>query len=222
MHDPVGSFLRIRDLYITYLETAFRIGDVGLTQERRRLLEEAGTLSAPLLVEPAPRYQSSGFRVEELAHAEHDDARLPGFSPQERQAFARLCLSGLLDVDSPQSNGDALKSRNQLYSHQATMLKRGVQPGKPGIVTSGTGSGKTESFLLPVFAALSREASSWKAPSHGYLESFWWQAPNGEPYENESSLLIRPSASSSNLSAFRPHRSGENRAAAVRALILYP
>ena len=129
---------------------------------------------------------------------------------------------GLLDVDSPKSNGNALKSRNELYSHQATMLKRGVQPGKPGIVTSGTGSGKTESFLLPVFAALSKEASSWKAPSQGYLESFWWKNNNGEPYENESSLPIRPSASSSNLSAFKPHRSGENRAAAVRALILYP
>jgi DEAD/DEAH box helicase domain-containing protein len=222
MHDPVGSFLRIRDLYITYLETAFRIGDVSLTQERRRLLEEAGTLSAPLLVEPAPRYQSSGFRVEELAHAEHDDARLPGFSPQERQAFARLCLSGLLDAASPRSDGEALKSRNELYSHQATMLKRGVQSGKPGIVTSGTGSGKTESFLLPVFAALSKEAASWKAPSQGYLETFWWQDKNGEPYEKEASLPIRPSASSSNLSAFKPHRSGENRAAAVRALILYP
>jgi DEAD/DEAH box helicase domain-containing protein len=222
MHDPVGSFLRIRDLYITYLETAFRIADVGLTQERRHLLEETGTLSAPLLVEPSPRYQSSGFRVEELAHALPSDDRLPGFDPQERQAFARLCLSGLLDVDSPPSGGGPLESRNQLYSHQAAMLKRGVQPGKPGIVTSGTGSGKTESFLLPVFAALSKEASSWKAPSSGYLQSFWWQDKNGVPYETEASLPIRPSASAWDLSAFKAHRTGENRAAAVRALILYP
>ncbi len=222
MHDPVGSFLRIRDLYITYLETAFRIGDVSLAQERRRLLEEEGTLSAPLLVEPAPRYQSSGFRVEELAHAGHDDVRLPGFSPEERHAFARLCLSGLLDVDSPASSGAGLKSRDQLYSHQAAMLRRGVQPGRPGIVTSGTGSGKTQSFLLPVFAALSKEASSWKAPSKGYLQSFWWQDNKGEPYKSEAGLPVRPSASSSDLSAFKAHRSGENRVAAVRAIILYP
>ena len=221
MHDPVGSYLRIRDLYITYLETAFRIGDASLTQERRHLLEQAGTLSAPLLVEPSPRYESAGFTVEDLAHTDPADERLPGFSAEQRQKFARLCLSGLIDAETPPSSG-SLESRNQLYSHQAGMLHRGVQQGQPGIVTSGTGSGKTESFLLPVFAELSREATRWPAPSSEYLKRFWWESPDGSPYKKETSLPVRPSASAPHLSSFRPHRLGETRPAAVRALILYP
>ena len=34
MYDPIGGFARIRELYITYLETAFRIGHAGLSGER--------------------------------------------------------------------------------------------------------------------------------------------------------------------------------------------
>ena len=56
------------------------------------------------------------------------------------------------------------------------MLKRGVQPGKPGIVTSGTGSGKTESFLLPLFAQLTKELDSWEEPADRIpTQDSWWK-----------------------------------------------
>ncbi len=79
------------------------------------------------------------------------------------------------------------------------MLLRGVRPGHPGIVTSGTGSGKTESFMLPVLAAIANEAVTWAPPGSGYLKGRWWENGN-----------------------FKPQREHENRPAALRALILYP
>ena len=56
MYDPVGAFNRIRELYITYLETAFRISDAKVSAERRSLLEGAGALCTEPLLEPLPEF----------------------------------------------------------------------------------------------------------------------------------------------------------------------
>ena len=66
------------------------------------------------------------------------------------------------------------------------------------MVTSGTGSGKTESFLLPVLTRLVAESLTW--PTDGKTEQWW----------NQPSLPWRSSRHSS------------NRPAALRAIVLYP
>ena len=48
MQDPIQTFSAIRDFYITYLETAFRIGDPSIQEIRRKLLEEVGSLATDL------------------------------------------------------------------------------------------------------------------------------------------------------------------------------
>ena len=45
MLDPLGAYIRIRDQYIRYLETAFRIRDKEVAAERRHLLEQPGQVS---------------------------------------------------------------------------------------------------------------------------------------------------------------------------------
>lgn len=42
-------------------------------------------------------------------------------------------------------------------------VSEGVK-GQPGVVTSGTGSGKTESFMLPILAAISKRSAKWAKP----------------------------------------------------------
>ena len=69
------------------------------------------------------------------------------------------------------------------------------------VVTAGTGSGKTESFLLPVFARLLREASGW--PPSAIPGEHWW----ADEYEDR---------------VWEPVRRNEKRQAAVRAIVLYP
>ncbi len=214
MIDPIGAFERTRDFYITYLETAFRFRDDALTRERRTLLETPGELCTPPLVEPVPRYASSGVRVTDLVDGTDGAETLPGFDRAARRAFAELVTAGLLDAGV--KDDGTREDPFPLYEHQLTMLRRGVTPGSPGVVTSGTGSGKTESFLLPVLASLAREAVTWPAPAADYGGPRWWQDEAGVVVDEDQLLGKEPAK------AFRYQREGEQRPAAVRALVLYP
>ncbi len=201
MQDPIQAVDAIRDFYITYLETAFRIGDPGTQKRRRELLERVGTLATEPLVEPLPTYPESGVRIDTLRDEPTGTEWLPKFTRQERDAFIDLCLGGLL----PASGEDKSKGRFSLYLHQLQKLRKGVMSGTPGIVTSGTGSGKTESFLLPILAAIAKEAVHW--PASPGLKDWqpWWESAS-------SDVSFRRDAPFE--AAGRPK--------AVRALVLYP
>lgn len=198
MRDPISTFKNIRDFYITYLETAFRIGEDSIQKKRRELLEKEGVLCTDPYIEPLPSYKGSNVPLESLVDDEGGNKWLPGFSKEERQAFVKLALSGLI----PASPKDPGRASFPLYPHQLEMLKRGVSVGNPGIVTSGTGSGKTESFLLPIFAALAKEATKWPRSNYSDWQP-WWQAVSGEP-------------------TFLRDAEGAKRPKAVRAMVLYP
>lgn len=198
MLDPIGGFNRIRDFFISYVETSFRIADHPVAAERRRLLETTNVFATASYVEPVLRYKTHALRIDEMVDV--SDGPLAELPHDVQVAFAELVLSGLFDGDD--AAGDLKRvGRYAPYKHQIEMLQRGIQPGHPGIVTSGTGSGKTESFMLPILAALSHEGVGWAKPDTGYLSSPWWASPKGK---------------------WSPQRSGENRPAAVRALVLYP
>jgi len=227
MIDPIGGFDRIRDFFITYLDTAFRIGNDEIQQRRRSLLETPGTLCTDPQLEPLPRYRTAPFRVDELATDPALERWLPGFSTDEKLAWSALVLSGLLEAEElPNSALPPGRGAYKLYQHQAEMLRRGVQVAHPGIVTSGTGSGKTEAFLLPILAMLAREAARWPRPNKGYLTGRrWWIDPGtGQPYSCWEDVPGQPSASDPESSPFVLHRNGEanSRPRGVRALILYP
>lgn len=239
MQDPIGSFLRIRDLYLSYLDTAFRIHDESVADERRRLLTTPGTLCTEPLVEPLPKYAPAPFDLHELVEAEGPGAELlPDFDTEERRAFVELVLAGLFD-SRPRAEGEDVPTervgRFAPYAHQVSMLGRGTRAGSPGIVTSGTGSGKTEAFLLPMLASLAKEAKGWPEPEEGFLRRRWWHDPaTGRPYTKPDRrgrpkvryeaipTRLRPTTDNPRRSPFRPLREGERRDAAVRALVLYP
>ncbi len=201
MLDPLGGFERLRELYISYLDTAFRVRRPELADRRRELLRSAGTLATPPFIEPVARYRSAPQALADFVE-DSDGNPLSSFSKDARRAFAELAVSGLF----PGKAGDEHVSRRELfkpYQHQVDMLRRGVKAGRPGIVTSGTGSGKTESFMLPIMAAMAAEAVRWPAPGVGYLQGEWWRTTPDR---------------------FQVHRAAEHpeRPKALRALVLYP
>lgn len=196
MFDPIGGFNRMIYQFMAYLDTAYRIKDPEVADMRRSLLSQHGELALDPIFEVVPRYETWSAGLEALVR--DDEGRLPGYSLEERRAFVELALSGLFDRDRTKADFVGVY---RPYLHQVEMLSRGVRDGAPGIVTSGTGSGKTESFMLPILAYLAKEASRWPAPIQP-LDDDWLDAGR----------------------SFRLHRRNEHpdRPKAVRAMILYP
>ena len=202
MIDPIGGIERIREFLISYMDTAFRIRDTRVADARRSLLRQAGTLANEPFLEPVRRYESAPHKLEALLE-DSDWNPIRHISREGRRAFIELALSGLFPGRDSGSQELRRLSEFAPYLHQWEMLGKGTRAGAPGIVTSGTGSGKTESFMLPLLAMLAAEAVRWPAPS-GKLQGDRW-------FESESAR-------------FSPARSKESpdRPKAVRALILYP
>jgi hypothetical protein len=188
MKDPIGAYSTLQEGIKRYITSAFGTNSTSFEDERKQLLDQDGVLFQVPYVEPIPSYLS-GKRLIEL-----DEPDLPTLSPDGTRAFKAIVKSGLFSGEFP------------LYSHQQNMLKKSLE-GKHCVVVTGTGSGKTESFLLPAIAHIVREATTpetrWKEPKNRRSREWTFENP---PKWNDSRKEIR----------------GEKREAAVRALILYP
>lgn len=132
--DPIEVYRQLRDTYLRYLETSFFFKDSELQAQFGDLLRDPA--EPPLVRQPilevAPEYEL-GRSPSELVSA--------GLLSQ---CFARIA--------------SALPSR--LYLHQERAIVRAIQDRRNLVVATGTGSGKTEIFLLPILEGLLREAES--------------------------------------------------------------
>ena len=199
MKDPIGSFETIKENFIRYVKTAFRTKFKGVENERYDLLNYDKVLYRKPWIEPLPDYVSSGKKINDLTAEDLGNA----LNEREVETFKGLVNTGLV-------------GNFPLHSHQAEMLKQALL-GNNCIITSGTGSGKTESFLLPLFAQLSKELANWTAPKQQSTSiNTWWHENGG--------LSARQIVNNLNftLSNDVRHRNHETRKAGVRALILYP
>jgi ATP-dependent helicase YprA (DUF1998 family) len=121
-----------------YIEATYHVGHPTLIAQRRALLEQEGVLFRTPFIESTPRYQE-GRRFADL---DLDDPVLELF--QSLAAPAGKLKPVLYDPP---------------YTHQAEALEWATRDGMSLAITTGTGSGKTESFLLPMLAKLVREAA---------------------------------------------------------------
>lgn len=202
MRDPIGSFLEIKENFIRYVQTAFRTNSESIEEERYKLLNTDKVLFRMPWIEPLPDYLSSGKTIDNL---EPDDFN-GNMTDDQIIMFKDIVNQGLVPPT------------NKLYSHQAKMLKAAIS-GNNCIITSGTGSGKTEAFLLPLFAQLSKEFSSWQKPNTPSSSKDSWWKDRDEGGLTPSKIIDETTFT---LSSHAAQRSHETRPAGVRALILYP
>lgn len=124
-----------------YIEAAYHVGHPTLVKQRARLLNEPGVIYQPPFLESTPRYTS------DADHGRFEDLGLPA-----------PALEALLAVSTASAEGGRLLY-DPPFSHQAKALQHTLNEGKSLVVTTGTGSGKTESFLMPILGSLARQAA---------------------------------------------------------------
>ena len=181
--DPIKSFEEIRDNYILYVKTAFgsrfreTTGDKpSFEDEREALLLKDQVLCREPWIEPIPAY-------EKQTNEDGKGMTIKDIPAKDFVGMSETCVSLYKDFINR-----GLMSY-PLYRHQYRMLTQSLQ-GRDCVITSGTGSGKTESFLLPLFADIFKEAETWpaKTESTKYCYDEWW---NGSPVNERSFLTAR-------------------------------
>ena len=179
---PLTMYDSLREVYLSYYDTAFRIREESVQAERRHLLNENGVLFTEPLLEPVADYLRD-HTVGQVAS---------GIGLDNKQA----------DFLSQTVFGGPSEFLLRLHQEQSLEVSFTSDTRRNVIVTAGTGSGKTESFLLPIFARLVREASGWQPVTHTPREPWWTDESHERPWESP--------------------RSAERRSASVRAIVLYP
>lgn len=175
----------VRDAYLRYYDTAFWMRDQAIMAERKALLLEPGVMAQEPLLEAVPVYPSVVPVAEACARA--------GLSDHTARRLGSIVFGA-----------DQIKLRK----HQAQALEYALAGDDHGrhnvVVTSGTGSGKTESFLLPLLAKLIEERSSIPG---GLEVNAWWDR--------------RLDVTAHSWSHVR-HELPDGIKPAVRAMVLYP
>lgn len=122
-----------------YIEATYHVSHPTLVDQRSTLLDEVGVIHQRPYLESTPRYQT-GKRFADL-----------GLDPAALEIFTSVCAPkgdlGLLIHDPP-------------YQHQARSTQLSLVDGRSLVVMTGTGSGKTECFLLPILGKLAKEAKT--------------------------------------------------------------
>jgi DEAD/DEAH box helicase domain-containing protein len=199
MINPVGIFEKIIKGYVSYVETAFGTRYKEFEDKRNKLFNKDGVIYRQPWIEPLLKYEPSPKKIDSL-----DSDDLKGFTDQEILIFKNFVKIGLFPGDF------------KLFTHQYNMLKMAIA-GENCVITSGTGSGKTESFLLPLIAYLLKDLVKYitipsNVNSNGPFTPRIGLMRGAEINENGEGLL-----SSASL-----QRNNESRPNAVKAIIVYP
>lgn len=129
--DAIGTSTDIKASYRRYLQSLLAVRDPDLYSALRETIDTTKLLDKGPYLEATPPYA-------------------PGATVQE------LILDGTLSPSFGDLTSPSLPLDRPLYVHQERAIRK-VATGRNIVVATGTGSGKTESFLLPILDSLVRE-----------------------------------------------------------------
>ena len=140
MFNPITAADNIKEEFIGYISTLFHISDKEYAAQFREELHKEGAVTKGPYLDISDSYKT-GKSLGELIN--------------EGEASP---LFKLLEGDIPDGDKEIQINRG-LYLHQELALRKTNQ-GKNLIVTTGTGSGKTECFIIPIINHLLKEAEA--------------------------------------------------------------
>src|SRR5262249_1287656 len=132
MSNPIELFDELRHTYLRYLDSPFDLRYQPLVDERTAMLDRDGRLYRAPLLEPSPPYVSSNRTFSAAINA------LLGQS---------WTVGDIADLTAFVGQG-LFPTARKLHLHQYQALEAVIRDQSDIVVTSGTGSGKTECFLL--------------------------------------------------------------------------
>jgi len=145
MDNPIKIWRELKNIYLKYIDSGLPLSHDKLIKERRNLYEQGTAICQPPIIELVSSYEE----VATLSEVCNDIDLCAD--------FAEFAQCGLFP-----NNGSI---KRKLYKHQKEALefaiKKDIEQRKHIIATTGTGSGKTECFLLPVIADLVNESKKW-------------------------------------------------------------
>lgn len=149
-YTPTRLVQRLRESLRSYIESAYPLSDPTLIRARRILLETEANghlLAQEPFIETTTRYTSWDGSYTSLGLPEHIGRFFQKMSDNEARAILFP----------------------KMYSHQARAFQAFLSDKKDVVVATGTGSGKTECFLVPMLGTLYDEAykrpDSFKEPA---------------------------------------------------------
>ena len=140
--DPLRAAERIHDEYRRYLRSTFPLSRADLARGFAEQLESEFPLArGPILQASAPY--------------------VPGASVED------LIAEGVLSERMRRLGPEAFPLDRPLYLHQERAIRKAVGDRRNLVVATGTGSGKTECFLLPILDGLLKRARERHARAAG-------------------------------------------------------
>lgn len=130
--DPVEATQSLRDAYLRYLATSFPLNYADLHKKFLQLIREPGKLVKGPLLEGTSPYSTG-------------------------RSLAELIREGVLHPSMQALDGPALPLDRSLYLHQDRAISKVCAQKRNVVISTGTGSGKTESFLVPILNHLMTE-----------------------------------------------------------------
>lgn len=141
--DPIKTSEHIRETYLRYLNTTFGLKQPELAEQFREIAWQSEGLFRGPILEVAPKYKKGRCLLDLIEEGILSPEFLdyaPGL-PQER-------IEACLDLN------------RELYVHQETALRKIIGKNRNVVIATGTGSGKTESFLFPIIDYLLKERAA--------------------------------------------------------------
>jgi ATP-dependent helicase YprA (DUF1998 family) len=196
MNNPIAIFRNLRELYRRYLDSPLAIRYDSLRDERRALLfEQDRRLWREPLIEPVATYPTCEGEFAAVCHELLDPT------------WGKTDAGDVAEFLGPSLFPDGRKP----WLHQRDVFRNALVEHQDVVVTTGTGSGKTECFLVPILSEIVRESRQWTAPAARPATWDWW--------DDRHRVMRGRNPRYAQRVAQRDH---ETRPAAIRALVLYP
>jgi len=190
----LSFYPKLKESVVEYIDTAYKTNDESFNKAREELIfnESVSPVFRPPVIEAIKKYVEADFGFDEIV----DAVGFENISEKDKEF-----LKGVLDQIAP-------IQYSSMYQHQVDSLIAAINKSENVVVTTGTGSGKSFCFQIPMLINIIKESLGdngrhrWNGSSESGTR--WW-SEGAAPFEYKRAEGVT-----------------SNRKPAIRALLMYP